>query len=181
MSMRAYGKTRSQWHKSREFWRPSLLEKALRIATALTRTRSPLWPGFLSNAPRSSNIFFLLAVMLDAGPYSEQGESRLRARQAVLEGLSESEFVPIDGEHIGFVTTPWPLPTPPPERNAPKPTPTPDAPSIERDLLLPWEECEAITNPDRTDSKLTNLKRFFPPGHPGHQAGCRSLVAGGQF
>jgi len=32
----------------------------------------------------------LLAVMLDAGPYSEQGESRLRARQAVLEGLSES-------------------------------------------------------------------------------------------
>ena len=46
----------------------------------------------------------LLAVMLDAGPYSEQAESRLRARQAVLEGLSESGFVPIDGEHIGFVT-----------------------------------------------------------------------------
>jgi len=93
----------------------------------------------------------LLAVMLDAGPYSEQGESRLRARQAVLEGLSESGFLPIDGEHIGFVTAPWP-----------PPTPTPDAPSIERALLLPWEECEAITNPKQTDSKLTNLKRFFP-------------------
>ena len=46
----------------------------------------------------------LLAVMVDAGPYSEQGESRLRSRQAVLEGLSESGFIPIDGEHIGFVT-----------------------------------------------------------------------------
>ena len=107
----------------------------------------------------------LLAVMLDAGPYSEQGESRLRARQAVLEGLSESEFVPIDGEHIGFVTKqPWPSPTPTPSPapNAPKPTATPDAPSIERALLLPWEECEAITNPKRTDSKPTNLKRFLP-------------------
>src|SRR5439155_15749598 len=49
----------------------------------------------------------LLAVMLDAGPYSEQAESRLRARQAVLEGLSESGFIPVDGEHIGFVTDEW--------------------------------------------------------------------------
>ena len=30
--------------------------------------------------------------MLDAEPYSEQGELRLRARDAVLEGLSESGF-----------------------------------------------------------------------------------------
>jgi hypothetical protein len=59
----------------------------------------------------------LLAVMLDAGPYSEQAESRLRARQAVQGGLSESGFVPIDGEHIGFVTTPWP----PSEANVPSP------------------------------------------------------------
>jgi hypothetical protein len=85
----------------------------------------------------------LLAVMLDAGPYSEQAESRLRARQAVLEGLSESGFVPIDGEHIGFVTAAWP----PPEANEP-------SPAIERALLLPWEECEAIGD----------SKRVFPPG-----------------
>src|SRR5438552_807730 len=77
----------------------------------------------------------LLAVMLDAGPYSEQAESRLRARQAVLEGLSESGFVPIDGEHIGFVTAPWP----PPEANE-------LSPAIERALVLPWEECEAKDN-----------------------------------
>ena len=94
----------------------------------LLRERAGTFPGHV----------LLLAVMLDAGPYSEQGESRLRARQAVLEGLSESGFVPIDGEHIGFVTASWPPQAPPP---------APNAPSIERALLLPWEECEAITNP----------------------------------
>ena len=80
----------------------------------------------------------LLAVMLDAGPYSEQAESRLRARHAVLEGLSESGFMPIDGEHIGFVTATWP----PPEANVPS-LPVKDA------LLLPWEECEAIDDRER--------------------------------
>jgi hypothetical protein len=85
----------------------------------------------------------LLAVMLDAGPYSEQAESRLRARQAVLEGLSESGFVPIDGEHIGFVSATWP----PQEAKAP-------SPAIERALVLPWEECEAIGD----------SKRVFPAG-----------------
>ena len=86
----------------------------------------------------------LLAVMLDAGPYSEQVESRLRARQAVLEGLSESGFVPIDGEHIGFVTATWPLPM------AKVPSPP-----IERALLLPWEECEAIDDPKKVFPKDT--------------------------
>src|SRR5438093_1092192 len=80
----------------------------------------------------------LLAVMLDAGPYSEQAESRLRARQAVLEGLSESGFVPMDGEHIGFVTATWP----PPQANVP-------SPAIPRALLIPWEECEAIDDPKK--------------------------------
>src|SRR6266404_1226325 len=80
----------------------------------------------------------LLAVMLDAGPYSEQAESRLRARHAVLEGLSESGFVPVDGEHIGFVTAAWP----PPEANVPS-LPVKEA------LLLPWEECEAIDDREK--------------------------------
>jgi hypothetical protein len=76
----------------------------------------------------------VLAVMLDAGPYSEQAESRLRARQAVLEGLSESGFVPVDGEHIGFVTRDWP----------------PDSPfATEGALLLRWEQCEAVGDPSR--------------------------------
>lgn len=92
---------------------------------------------------RAPGSVLLLAVMLDAGPYSEQAESRLRARQAVLEGLSESGFVPIDGEHIGFVTAAWP----PPEANEP-------SPAIDRALVLPWEECEAKDNP----------KNVFPKG-----------------
>src|SRR6476646_7222188 len=90
----------------------------------------------------------LLAVMLDAGPYSEQAESRLRARPAVLEGLSESGFVPIDAEHIGFGTATWP----PPEANVP-------APAIERALLLPWEECEAIN--DSKNVFPEDTKRVF--------------------
>jgi hypothetical protein len=93
------------------------------------------------------NNVLLVAVMLDAGPYSEQAESRLRARHAVLEGLSESGFVPVDGEHIGFVTAEWP----PRTDNAPSPSPPAVAcassPPIERALLLPWEECEAIDEP----------------------------------
>jgi hypothetical protein len=74
----------------------------------------------------------LLAVMVEAGPYSEQAESRLRTRPAVLEGLSESGFAPLDGEHIGFVTVDWP----PPEDPS-------GTPPLERALLLPWEECIA--------------------------------------
>jgi hypothetical protein len=93
------------------------------------------------------NNVLLLAVMLDAGPYSEQAESRLRARHAVLEGLSESGFAPVDGEHIGFVTARWPPQVdntllPPPLSAACAPPP-----AIERALLMPWEECEAIEDP----------------------------------
>lgn len=95
----------------------------------------------------------LLAVMLEAGPYSEQGESRLRARQAVLEGLSESGFLPIDSEHIGFVTTSWP----PQEKAVGSPVP------VDHGLLLPWEECEPITDPKGPqDSENTqNTKRII--------------------
>jgi len=102
------------------------------------------------NVKKFSNIapvpVLLLAVMLDAGPYSEQAESRLRARQAVLGGLSESGFIPIDGEHIGFVTDIWP----PSEANA-------SSPPIPRALLLPWEECEA-------NEAIDDPKQIFPTG-----------------
>ena len=75
----------------------------------------------------------LLAVMLDSGPYLEQAESRLRARQAVLEGLSESGYVPVDAEHIGFVIeTPWP-----PSGE------TSTAASTDGSVLIAWEQCKA--------------------------------------
>ena len=82
----------------------------------------------------------LLAVMLDSGPYIEQAESRLRARQAVLEGLNESGFVPMDAEHIGFVTAPWP---PAVEKNWIQDI------GQDGELLIPWEECQAIDDPQR--------------------------------
>lgn len=94
----------------------------------------------------------LLAVMLDSGPYIEQAESRLRARQAVLEGLNESGFVPVDAEHIGFVTAPWP-------------------PEVEKDwvqnigqdgqLLIPWEECQAIADLQRVRVYPCGTQRAF--------------------
>lgn len=98
----------------------------------------------------ATNQVLLLAVMLEAGPYSEQGESRLRTRQAVLEGLSESGFLPIDSEHIGFVTTNWP----PPEKAAGSPVP------VDRALLLPWEECESITDA-KGSTDTQNTKRII--------------------
>lgn len=72
----------------------------------------------------------LLGVMLDSGPYPEQGESRLRARQAVLTGLNESGWVPVDNEHIGYVTVPT--------------RPGIETPSLKTSedtaMLIPWEE-----------------------------------------
>ncbi len=87
--------------------------------------------------------------MLNSGPYSEQGEMRLRAREAVLEGLSESYFVPVDGEHIGYVTAKVPSSptTGPPLTSAPSPTPSPpsaDNPTSDdssNPVLIAWEEC----------------------------------------
>src|SRR5262249_50176276 len=102
--------------------------------------------------PGQKNVL-LLAVMLDAGPYSEQAESRLRARQAVLEGLSESGFVPVDGEHIGFVTANWPPDVQPPW--LPPPPECAPPPPVDRALLLPWEECEAIDAPKNVFPKRT--------------------------
>ena len=99
-------------------------------------------------------------MMLDAGPYSEQGESRLRARQAVLEGLSESGFLPSDGEHIGFVTETWP----PIERKCHRRR---QMLLGQRALLLPWEECERSTT-----------RNGFSPRTP---SGFCGLVAGGKF
>jgi ABC-type multidrug transport system fused ATPase/permease subunit len=99
----------------------------------------------VDDASATNKHILLLAVMLDSGSYAEQGESRLRTRQSVLDGLNESGFVPKDAEHIGFVTKPWP---PAHQKDS--------VPSIGQDgeLLIPWEEFTA--DPD--------LKCVHPPG-----------------
>jgi hypothetical protein len=84
-------------------------------------------------AAKAEGHVLLLAVMLDSGPYLEQAESRLRARQAVLEGLSENNFIPVDGEHIGFVfEKKWPLLAK--QISA-------DSPARDASLLFAWEQC----------------------------------------
>src|SRR5262249_61611412 len=46
----------------------------------------------------SSASYWVLAVMIQGGPYAEYSESRLRTRQAVLEALGKQNYVPQDGE-----------------------------------------------------------------------------------
>ena len=83
----------------------------------------------VQDASTPNGRVLLLAVMMDSGPYIEQEESRLRSRQAVLEGLSESGFVPKDSEHIGFIN--WIQDT-----------------GEHNETLIPWEECKADNNPE---------------------------------
>ena len=45
---------------------------------------------------------WVLAVMIPGGSYAEYSEARLRTRQAVLEALGAENYVPVDGEHIGY-------------------------------------------------------------------------------
>jgi hypothetical protein len=52
-------------------------------------------------SPNSSD-YWVLAVMTPSGSYAEDSEARLRTRQAVLEGLGAENYVPDDGEHIGY-------------------------------------------------------------------------------
>ena len=50
----------------------------------------------------------LLPVMVSGGPYSEDLESRIRSRMAVISALGRSGYAPEDAEHIGDVVLPWP-------------------------------------------------------------------------
>jgi hypothetical protein len=45
---------------------------------------------------------WVLAVMIPGGSYAEYSEARLRTRHAVLEALGAENYVPVDGEHIGY-------------------------------------------------------------------------------
>ena len=51
----------------------------------------------------SSSDCLVLAVMIPGGSYAEYSEARLRIRHAVLEALGAENYVPDDGEHIGYV------------------------------------------------------------------------------
>jgi hypothetical protein len=50
----------------------------------------------------------LVAVMVPGGPYAEDGEMRLRYRNAVVNGLARSGYEPTDSEHINYFKCNWP-------------------------------------------------------------------------
>lgn len=49
----------------------------------------------------------IMPVLVQAGPYAELGEQRLRLRVAVLDALALHNYIPEDAEHIGAVATGW--------------------------------------------------------------------------
>jgi hypothetical protein len=51
----------------------------------------------------SSPDYWVLAVMIPSGSYAEYSETRRRTRHAVLEALGAENYVPDDGEHIGYI------------------------------------------------------------------------------
>jgi hypothetical protein len=50
----------------------------------------------------------ILAVMVQGGTYSEDIESRIRSRFAVVSALGESHYTPESPQHLGAVLIPWP-------------------------------------------------------------------------
>jgi hypothetical protein len=82
----------------------------------------------------------LLMVMVEGGPYSENIESRLRYRHAVVSALGTGvkRYVPEDGEHIGFVEDDeWPQRTSDPQTRPTSPTAVARSPKVR--LAVPFE------------------------------------------
>lgn len=62
----------------------------------------------IANKFSSNSTVVILPVMLEGGQYSEDRETRIRSRFAVVAGLGVQGFVPEDPEHIGRVVLGWP-------------------------------------------------------------------------
>ncbi len=56
----------------------------------------------------NTNPVTILPVFIAGGPYSEDRESRIRSRFAVVSALGRCNYVPEDAEHIGAATLAWP-------------------------------------------------------------------------
>jgi hypothetical protein len=133
MWMHVYGRTRSASFRKLKL-RSTIHRRKMFPSIVRNGIRFHLSPHTSEKPPRRRRAACsFLAVMLDSGPYLEQAESRLRARQAVLEGLSENNFIPVDGDYIGFVfEKKWPLLAK--QISA-------DSPARDASLLFAWEQC----------------------------------------
>ena len=148
MSMRGCGRTRSRSRKNKvhAYGRPGIAGRALRQRA---EKHDIEFPGRSSCTPRPEPFagrILLLRVMIDAGPYSEQAELRLRTRQAVLRRFERERLYPdwmaniLDMSRLrgrshrrGVAALPMRSTT---------------------SLLIPWEQCEA----------MDDLERVFPAG-----------------
>lgn len=90
---------------------------------------------------RSPGSQTLLAVMLEPGNYADSVERRRRERYAVVNGLNQADYAPIDSMHIGYL-----------ERDdwqAIEPAPKPGAPALSpRTLIVPFEWFKKEGHPD---------------------------------
>jgi hypothetical protein len=50
------------------------------------------------------NPVLVLAALVPGAPYAEDIESRRRTRYAVLAGLYRADYIPVNNEHVGYVT-----------------------------------------------------------------------------
>jgi hypothetical protein len=80
-----------------------LIEGQIEIGTNLT----PLLDQITEHS-RSGEQVLVLPVMISGGDYSEDQESRIRSRFAIVSALGQSGYAPEDAEHIGWITVPWP-------------------------------------------------------------------------
>lgn len=70
----------------------------------LVREMQRLSPGAYEQ-PQGNLV---LPVMVSGGNYSEDRESRVRSRYAVVSALGRSDYAPADPEHLGVLRIPWP-------------------------------------------------------------------------
>ena len=62
----------------------------------------------LTNSAAANDRVLVMLQMVSGGPYLEDAETRVRARNAVVSALAQAGYVPWDEEHIDFLTTAWP-------------------------------------------------------------------------
>ena len=57
----------------------------------------------ITHSSSMNSDLHILAVMVPGGPYPEDRETRIRSRYAVISGLSNAGYIPIDSQHIGYM------------------------------------------------------------------------------
>jgi len=73
-----------------------------------TRTNWEALIDQIQERSEGTNHVLLFPVMLGGGQYSEDQESRIRSRYAIVSALLQSGFAPDDAEHIGSLQISWP-------------------------------------------------------------------------